>query len=403
MSQDRNFIITNKAIYNLKKKALKRRIDVTTVRGVTISKITDEFVLHGNDCEYDYDFVSQRRKKIVESLSRAYQELTKKDMNFCEMDAKTLKNYVTTKKEKKKDPNFSRMPTNLTPVSVYLACTSGPYAEVARSKAQRSSTIYTRRDDIKEVHLEDFLILKVLGRGSFGKVCLVEHIPTKEIYAMKSLKKDVLLDQDQIENTLLEKKILQSLDHPFLVGLVFCFQTEDRLYFVMPFLRGGELFQHLRKFRIFDEEKVRFYASQIGLALDHLHTYGIIYRDLKPENILMDEEGYLKLADFGMAKHLKGDEKAMSFCGTPEYLAPEIITGEGHNKSADWWSFGILIYEMLCGIPPFYNENIDKMYELIKGAELRFPKKIRISTDAQDIITKVTLIDFILILIIALR
>ena len=166
----------------------------------------------------------------------------------------------------------------------------------------------------------------------------------------------------------------------------------------MPFLRGGELFQHLRKFRIFDEEKVRFYASQIGLALDHLHTYGIIYRDLKPENILMDEEGYLKLADFGMAKHLKGDEKAMSFCGTPEYLAPEIITGEGHNKSADWWSFGILIYEMLCGIPPFYNENIDKMYELIKGAELRFPKKIRISTDAQDIITKVTLIDFILIL-----
>jgi serum/glucocorticoid-regulated kinase 2 len=270
-----------------------------------------------------------------------------------------------------------------------LASTSGPYAEVARSKAQRTSTIYTRRDDIKEVHLEDFLILKVLGRGSFGKVCLVEHIPTKEIYAMKSLKKDVLIDQDQIENTLLEKKILQSLDHPFLVGLVFCFQTQDRLYFVMPFLRGGELFQHLRKFRIFDEEKVRFYASQIGLALDHLHTYGIIYRDLKPENILMDEEGYLKLADFGMAKHLKGDEKAMSFCGTPEYLAPEIITGEGHNKSADWWSFGILIYEMLCGIPPFYNENIDKMYELIKGAELRFPKKIRISTDAQDIITKV--------------
>jgi serum/glucocorticoid-regulated kinase 2 len=313
------------------------------------------------------------------------------------MDAKALKNYVTTKKEKKKDPNFSRMPTSLTPVSVYLASTSGPYAEVARSKAQRSSTLYTRRDDIKEVHLEDFLVLKVLGRGSFGKVCLVEYIPTKEIYAMKSLKKDVLIDQDQIENTLLEKKILESLEHPFLVGLVFCFQTEDRLYFIMPFLRGGELFQHLRKFRIFDEEKVRFYASQIGLALDHLHTYGIIYRDLKPENILMDEEGYLKLADFGMAKHLKGEEKAMSFCGTPEYLAPEIITGEGHNKSADWWSFGILIYEMLCGIPPFYNENIDRMYELIKGAELRFPKKIKISTDAQDIITKVSMNIFNLI------
>lgn len=144
---------------------------------------------------------------------------------------------------------------------------------------------------------------------------------------MKSLKKDVLIDQDQIENTLLEKNILQSLDHKFLVGLVFCFQTIERIYFVMPFLRGGELFQHLRKLRIFDEDKyfynkirVRFYASQIALALEHLHNHGIIYRDLKPENILLDDTGYLKLADFGMAKKLNANEKAMSFCGTPEYL-----------------------------------------------------------------------------------
>jgi serum/glucocorticoid-regulated kinase 2 len=122
-------------------------------------------------------------------------------------------------------------------------------------KTTRTSTIYTKRKDIKEVKLEEFITLKVLGRGSFGKVCLVEYTPTKDIYAMKSLKKDVLIDQDQIENTLLEKKILTSLDHPFLVGLVFCFQTEERIYFVMQFMRGGELFQHLRKFRIFDEEK----------------------------------------------------------------------------------------------------------------------------------------------------
>jgi len=156
----------------------------------------------------------------------------------------------------------------------------------------------------------------------------------------------------------------------------------------MPFLRGGELFQHLRKLRIFDEDKVRFYSAQIAIALEHLHTHGIVYRDLKPENILLEEQGYLTLADFGMAKKLKTEEKAMSFCGTPEYLAPEIITGEGHNKAADWWSFGILIYEMLCGIPPFYNENLDRMYELIKLSELRFPKKIKISADAQDLITK---------------
>jgi len=257
-----------------------------------------------------------------------------------------------------------------------------------KSTRNHNGTLYSKRKDIKEVKLEDFKTLKVLGRGSFGKVVLVEHLQTHELYAMKSLKKDVLIDQDQIENTILEKKILQSIDHQFLVGLVFCFQTEDRIYFVMPFLRGGELFQHLRKFRIFDEDKVRFYGVQIALALDHLHSQQIIYRDLKPENILLDEHGYLKLADFGMAKKINPDEKAMSFCGTPEYLAPEIITGEGHNKSVDWWSFGIMIYEMLCGIPPFYNENIDRMYELIKLSELRFPKKIKISSEAQDLITK---------------
>ena len=251
-----------------------------------------------------------------------------------------------------------------------------------------SNTVFSNHKNVKEVKLEDFKVLKVIGRGSFGKVNLVEYLPTHETFAMKSLKKDILIEQEQIENTLLEKEILQSIDYPFLCGLVFCFQTEERIYFIMPFLNGGELFQHLRKFRTFDEDKVRFYGAQIALALDYLHSKGIIYRDLKPENILMDEEGYLKLADFGMAKKLKDDEKAMSFCGTPEYLAPEIITMEGHDKNADWWSFGILLFEMLCGLPPFYVENLDKMYEMIKTSSIKFPKRIALSEDAKDVIRK---------------
>jgi serum/glucocorticoid-regulated kinase 2 len=205
---------------------------------------------------------------------------------------------------------------------------------------------------------------------------------------MKSLKKDVLLDMDQVQSTILEKKILQSLEHPFLVGMVFCFQTEERIYFIMPFIRGGELFQHLRTEKFFKEDKVRFYAASMGLALEYLHTHGIVYRDIKPENILIGEDGYLKLIDFGMAKMLKGNEKAMSFCGTPEYLAPEIITGEGHNKAADWWSYGVLLYEMLFGIPPFYSKNTEKMFDLITKAELKFPKKIEVSEDAKDLIKK---------------
>jgi serum/glucocorticoid-regulated kinase 2 len=170
--------------------------------------------------------------------------------------------------------------------------------------------------------------------------------------------------------------------------MVFCFQTEERIYFVMPFIRGGELFQHLRTEKFFKEDKVRFYAASIGLALDYLHNKGIIYRDIKPENILIGEDGYLKLIDFGMAKMVKNDEKATSFCGTPEYLAPEVITGEGHNRCADWWSFGILIFEMLCGIPPFYSDNTEKMYDLITHADLKFPKKIPVSDNSKDLIRK---------------
>ena len=180
-----------------------------------------------------------------------------------------------------------------------------------KSDKKRSNTIFSKHKTVKTVCLEDFQTMKVLGRGSFGKVCLVQYLPTKEYYAMKSLKKDVLLDQDQVESTILEKKILQTLDHPFLVGMVFCFQTEERIYFVMPFIRGGELFQHLRTAKFFPEDKVRYYAASIGLALEYLHEKGIVYRDIKPENILIGEDGYLKLIDFGMAKFLKNDEKAL--------------------------------------------------------------------------------------------
>ncbi len=210
---------------------------------------------------------------------------------------------------------------------------------------------------------------------------------------MKIMKKNTILEHDQVSHTLLEKKILQNLNYHFLVGMPFCFQTQERIYFVMNFIRGGELFHHLHNCKFFPEEKAKFYAAIIGLALEYLHTHGIVYRDIKPDNILIDEDGYLKLADFGMAKMLKDQEKAFSLCGTPEYFAPEIITREGHNKSADWWSYGILLYEMLFGIPPFYSKNTEKMFDLITKAELKFPKKIKISESAEDLITKLLIKD----------
>ena len=393
ISQERSIILTDKALYNMKKRTFRRKLPYNAIMGITYSKLTYEFVIHGNDEEYDYNFISPERNLIICLIAIFYQNINFKPLKICEVQEKSLKAFITGKKEKKKDNSFTRMDSKfLIDTAEFINKNIGEISDGKKKDnkddKKRSGTIFSKHKTIKTVSLEDFQVMKVLGRGSFGKVTLVQYKKTGEYYAMKSLKKDVLLDQDQVESTILEKKILQSLDHPFLVGMVFCFQTEERIYFVMPFVRGGELFQHLRATKFFPEEKVKFYAASIGLALDYLHSKGIIYRDIKPENILIGENGYLKLIDFGMAKIVKNGEKATSFCGTPEYLAPEIITGEGHNRAADWWSFGILIFEMLCGIPPFYCENNEKMYELIINAELKFPKKIPISEEAKDLLRK---------------
>ena len=236
--------------------------------------------------------------------------------------------------------------------------------------------------------IEDFNLLKVLGRGAFGKVMLVEKKDNKEVYALKSLRKDEIIDKEQIEHTKTEKMILEHVNHPYLVNLVYAFQTPEKIFFVMQFMRGGELFQHLRNSKRFEESRAKFYAGQILLALGHLHSKDIVYRDLKPENILMDDSGNVCLTDFGMAKIIRKNESSMSFCGTPEYLAPEIITGEGHNKAADWWSYGILVFEMLYGLPPFYNTNQNLMFQLIRDSDVKFPSKPETSEDVKDLIMK---------------
>lgn len=211
---------------------------------------------------------------------------------------------------------------------------------------------------------------------------------------MKSLRKDVILEYDQVESTKLEKDILLQADHPFLVGMSYVFMTDHKIFFVMRFVRGGELFMHLRQVTRFPEDRARFYAIQVAMALGHLHKKNIIYRDLKPENILMDEDGYICLTDFGLAKVLEGNEKAFSFCGTPDYLAPEILAETGHAQPVDWWSLGILTYEMIVGFPPFYTgtNNNSKMYELIKKKAVYFPDPHRhniiMSDECKDFINK---------------
>ena len=393
LNQERVILLTNNNLYYLKNKSPSFVITYSQLLGITLSKTTNEFIFHINFEEQDYHFGSKNRELLISQLAKIYYNNTKKMLKICEVEQKNLKQFITAKKDKKKSTSYTKMDQKfIIDTKAYIEkYNKVDEKEIETDKIEKKKkvgTIFSTHKTIKNVGINDFKVIKVIGRGSYGKVCLVEFEQTKELFAMKSLKKNVLLDEEQVESTLLEKNILQSLNYPFLVGLVFCFQTEERVFFVLPFIQGGELFQHLRKFKYFPEKSVQFYAAIIGLSLDYLHKNGIVYRDIKPENILIEKDGYLKLIDFGMAKILKDDEKTNSFCGTPEYLAPEIITGEGHNRMADWWSYGTLVYEMLFGIPPFYNENVETMYELITNKELRFPKKFKVSDEAKDFLRK---------------
>jgi len=185
-----------------------------------------------------------------------------------------------------------------------------------------------------------------------------------------------------------ERRILENIRHPFIVKMDYAFQSDSKLFFVLEYCPGGELFFYLSQIGRFKEDAARFYASNILLALHHLHSQNILYRDLKPENVLVSHDGYVKIADFGLSKeNIYGHNDAKSICGTAEYLAPEILLNQGHGKASDWWSFGGIIYEMLCGEPPFYSKNKEKLFRNIKYSEpkLDFPF---LSENARDICGK---------------
>jgi serine/threonine protein kinase len=254
---------------------------------------------------------------------------------------------------------------------------------------------YRLKQTVKQaISVEDFDFLKMLGKGSFSKVCLVKHKETGKLFAMKVLTKSELAKRNQVEHTNTERYILSKYKHPFIVRMYFAFQTSDKVYMVLEFVDGGELFYHLKKAKRFPEDLAKFYASEILLAIEMLHGHDIIYRDLKPENILVGTDGHLKLADFGLAKTgvtgVGGStDKGITtktFCGTPDYLAPEMIEGIPHGKSVDWWEFGIFLYEILTGVAPFSGPTRNELYECTLKGNIKYPDYL--SDKAKDLMKK---------------
>jgi serum/glucocorticoid-regulated kinase 2 len=245
-----------------------------------------------------------------------------------------------------------------------------------------------------KVTMDDFDIVKVLGRGAFGKVMLVKKKDdaTKKLFALKTWKKADIVKAGQVEHTMTERFVLQNIESPFLAHMSYAWQTPEKLYVVMDYLTGGELFFWIKKHRKFTESRAKLYLAECCLAIKAMHDKNVIHRDLKPENILLDADGHLKIVDYGLAKgNITGageEGGTKTFCGTPEYVAPELVENRGHGKAVDWWALGVILYELLYGLPTFYDKNVKKMYTKILHDPIKFSSNVAVSDEAKDFIRK---------------
>ncbi|XP_075900034.1 protein kinase C theta type isoform X2 [Nelusetta ayraudi] len=245
-----------------------------------------------------------------------------------------------------------------------------------------------RKEHLPKFTLDDFVLHKMLGKGSFGKVFLAELVHNGKFFAVKALKKDVVLMDDDVECTMVERRVLSlAWENPFLTHLHCTFQTKENLFFVMEFLNGGDLMFHIQNCHKFDLHRATFYAAEIICGLQFLHSRGIIYRDLKLDNVLLDSEGHIKIADFGMCKeNMQDDSRTSTFCGTPDYIAPEILLGQKYSSSVDWWSFGVMLYEMLIGQSPFHGHDEEELFLSIRTDNPTYPRWL--TKDSKDILIK---------------
>ncbi|XP_041080850.1 protein kinase C delta type-like isoform X2 [Polyodon spathula] len=341
--------------------------------------------------------------KCEDCAMNVHHKCQTKVANLCGINQKMLaealsqvsqKHIVIGKSTRKSDPNLA----DPSGIGIYQDFLQGPsvpgldsndgsqYDKLWEGTSPRIPATISSR--LRKINIDNFVMHKVLGKGSFGKVMLAELKGKGEFFAIKALKKDVVLLDDDVECTMVEKRVLAlAWDNPFLTHLYSTFQTKEHLFFVMEYLNGGDLMFHIQEKGRFDLYRATFYGSEIVCGLQFLHAKGIIYRDLKLDNVMLDKDGHVKIADFGMCKeNVFGENRATTFCGTPDYIAPEILLGQKYSFSVDWWSFGVLLYEMLIGQSPFHGDDEDELFESIRMDTPHYPRWI--TKETKDILEK---------------
>ena len=411
IKQERNLVLTNKCLYNFHNKKVKRQMKYEEMLGLTFSNISNEFVVHA-DKGYDFHFLSQEKTIIIYIIAKCYEKLLNKPIILCEVKEKSLKQYVTTKKDKKKDINNSRLKEdNIIDTQTFIidndpieinkrSLTETGGGKISSTimqiqenpKCINSEVIFSNDDKQKCVTFEDFVILKIIGRGTTGKVFFVRNKYNNEYYALKTMDKKVFDVDDSCLKKI--KKFTKNMNFPFLINVTYCFETDDRLYFAFPYIQGEELFYNVKINKNLDEEKVKFYAGIIALTLDYLHKNGIEYKFFNSKNILIDKDGYLKIVPFHIGKLFKihdNNKKTKKILEQykNEYTPPEIFLEENTQniKAADWWNLGVIIFEMIYGTQPFLAAQ-NEMKAMIETSELKFPLNPQISDNLKDLITK---------------
>ena len=412
LKQERNLIVTQSAIYTFQNKKLKKTLKYEEIKALTFSTISNEFIIHRKN-QYDFHYLCPDKIKLICAIIKAYEKSMNTPLVLCEIKEKSLKPYVTTKKEKKRDANASRMDKNKIIDTQTFLIDHEQKKILARSQTAMAGTtnifnlninagdsneileekffnVIFYKNGVGDLTENDLKFINVIGKGKFSKIYLVQNSLNKEYYAVKSIDKNDIeeYNKDKVE------KIVKNLNHNFITNIKLCFETSNRIYFCFEYVQNEDLFHHINykannENDNINEEEIKFYSASIILALEYLHKNEIIYRNITSKNILISKDGYIKLTPFslelGQLFHLK--KNIESNISKNEYNPPETFNNESNNSS-DFWNLGIIIYEMIYGVPPFYSLDENNLKEMIENNDLKFPENINIPENLKDLIEK---------------